>query len=62
MKEHKHHWVAYHNPRNGRIRVNACLHCGVAKDQMAKSIPCGEVTAENHQMQKMGWVHLSEVA
>ena len=62
IKEHK--WAAYYNPRNGKVRINACSRCGTAKDFVTSLMHCEGNTAsqQEHRITKMGWKELHRTA
>ena len=62
MINEKHIWVTFYNPRNGRVRINACAKCGVAKDPRAHLVTCEVKEIEHHGMKKMGWEELPRYA
>lgn len=55
MNRVKHQWDTYYSPRNGRISIQACNVCGVAKGLVLNSHAC---TATNNSVKNVrlkGW-------
>ncbi len=50
-----HDWVRFHNPRNRKVNVVACVRCGIAKGPISSNVVCEELDQDSHRMQKMGW-------
>lgn len=49
-----HDWVIYSNPRNGKIRITACLSCGsMLREGVNDSACAGE--KERHPILSNGW-------
>jgi len=55
MRKKNHEWVVFRNPRNGMVRVQACLKCGVAKGLVMNKLHCIEVGKNEHRMRLSGW-------
>ena len=53
--EKQHEWATFYSPRNGRIRIEACRHCGVAKSILAGSLVCTPVSEEKKNTRLRGW-------
>lgn len=51
----KHKWVKFINPRNKRVKIIACVNCGIAKGEISKSVQCASLSDSQHLMKKMGW-------
>ena len=62
MINEKHIWVTFNNPRNGKVRISACTHCGMAKDPRAHLVSCEIKSSELHGMKKMGWEEMPVAA
>jgi len=60
-KDHhtSHKWVHYSNPRNGRIQVSACQHCGTMLAGILASKPCIPTHAKN-PIEAKGWIISSQ--
>jgi len=54
MSKAKHDWVTFKNPRNGKIRIQACIKCGVAKG-LVQSLHCVAVPNRDNPMRLLGW-------
>ena len=49
-----HGWVIYSNPRNGKVRITACLYCGsMLREGSNDSVCTGE--KEKHPISSKGW-------
>jgi len=48
-----HQWQVYYSPRNGRVNIQACKVCGVAKGIVTSSYGC-KPTAKKSSLLK-GW-------
>lgn len=53
MKQHK--WTTYYSPRNGRISIQACSECGVAKSFVVGDGECKKVAEETMLGRLRGW-------
>lgn len=56
----KHEWVRFCNPRNKRVRVTACINCGIARGPTSSGVECERLDEGSHNMRKMGWEQVSE--
>ena len=53
IKEHQ--WAEFFSPRNGRLSIQACYQCGVAKSIGTKKIGCTPVPLEKRKSRLRGW-------
>ena len=53
-----HKWITFYNPRNGRVRIQACAHCGIAKGLEVGVHGCLEVPPARNRMRVSGWQEL----
>lgn len=51
----EHQWATFYSPRNGRISIQACNICGLAKGFVAGQHECTEVTPEKKETRLRGW-------
>ena len=57
-----HQWSTFYNPRNGRVRIQACAKCGIAKPLAAGRHDCVSVPAEHNRLVNLGWKVLPSYA
>ena len=38
-----HNWITFVNPRNGKVRIEACSHCGTMNMPLTANIECTAV-------------------
>ena len=50
-----HEWVMFSNPRNGRIQVSACKHCGTMHSPALAARTCQPEVGKN-AMKTKGWI------
>jgi len=50
-----HEWVMFSNPRNGRIQVSACKHCGIMHSPALAARTCQPEMSKN-AMKAKGWI------
>lgn len=62
MGKHEHNWVTFYNPRNGRVRIQACANCGLAKGLEVAVKQCKTTRGQEHKMLAAGWQELPAVA
>lgn len=55
MLENKHEWAQFYSPRNGRISIQACQTCGVAKSMVMNKVKCLAVADEKRKSRLRGW-------
>ena len=55
MMEKKHQWAEFYSPRNGRISIQACQICGVAKSMTLNKDECTAVPLEKRKSRLRGW-------
>jgi len=51
----EHNWVEFFSPRNGRLSIQACSKCGVAKSAITEKIRCAPVSPEKRDSRLRGW-------
>jgi len=63
MNEQEHVWQRFYSPRNGRVIIDACALCGVAKGMVYKGHRCSASTSSkrNNNLLK-GWTVAAPVA
>ena len=55
--EKQHEWVTYLNPRNGKVKLAACSHCGVLEGTASRSVGCSNTIARvSNMLLRQGWV------
>ncbi len=57
MSDNKHQWKQFSSPRNGRIKVEACEVCGIAKGMVHSSYKC---TKGKKNLRLQGWLLSNE--
>ena len=55
MMGKKHQWAEFYSPRNGRISIQACQTCGVAKSMTLNKDECSAVPLEKRKSRLRGW-------
>ena len=55
MKQNQHQWVLFASPRNGRISIEACESCGIARGFVKGAHECIPVSEEVKQVRLRGW-------
>ena len=55
MSQLKHEWVTFYSPRNGRLSIQACEKCGVAKGIVNGGHRFSVVSNEEKQNRLHGW-------
>jgi len=51
----EHNWARFYNPRNGRISIQACSTCGIAKSIIGESHECSAVSSKVKESRLRGW-------
>jgi len=52
-----HKWTAYLNPRNKKVSLNACAHCGVLKNMVSDDSSCVDISSRiANMLVTKGWV------
>jgi len=52
-----HDWTIYVNPRNRKVRLNACARCGVIKGLASNEKYCVNITKRvTNMFDKKGWI------
>lgn len=52
MSKQTHQWATFYSPRNGRISIQACAHCGIAKGMVYEAYKCER---EKMMVRLQGW-------
>jgi len=60
MNQSEHKWATFYSPRNGRISIQACSVCGVAKGIVTRQHECTEVSEEEKTTRLRGWTQKVE--
>lgn len=55
MKQSEHQWARFYSPRNGRISIQACHICGIAKGIVTGDHECSPVEDEVRMARLRGW-------
>ena len=55
MGKQVHNFVKYYNPRNGRVSIQACAKCGIAKGFEVAQRHCNLSNAHENKMHAAGW-------
>jgi len=55
MNQLEHEWATFYSPRNGRLSIQACKICGVAKGIVTGGHKCTIVSAKQKQSRLRGW-------
>jgi len=55
MSHSEHQWATFYSPRNGRISIQACSVCGIAKGIVTGQHECTEVSDEVRETRLRGW-------
>ena len=55
MGKYDHHFIKFYNPRNGRVIIQACAKCGIAKGLELGAKVCREIPVQENKMFKAGW-------
>jgi len=55
MNQLEHEWVTFYSPRNGRLSIQACNVCGVAKGIVTGGHKCVSVSEKRKQARLRGW-------
>jgi len=55
MNQLEHQWVTFYSPRNGRLSIQACNICGVAKGIVTGKNRCMDVSPKRRQTRLRGW-------
>jgi len=55
MSKKEHKWVAFYSPRNGRISIQACSMCGVAKGLVPNAYECTSTSENVKNIRLNGW-------
>jgi len=57
ISTNQHTWITYLNPRNKKIRLDACSRCGVLKGISAQTQSCNDKTNRISKMlPEKGWI------
>ena len=51
----QHQWATFYSPRNGRISIQACSRCGVAKSFVLEGNKCQDVSEQEVATRLRGW-------
>ena len=60
MKSKEHQWAFFYSPRNGRIGIEACRVCGVAKSLWNGHKSCSKTSKEKRDFRLRGWTEAAE--
>jgi len=52
MSKQIHEWTTYYSPRNGRVSIQACAKCGIAKGMVYESYKC---EPQKKESRLQGW-------
>ena len=52
MSKQTHEWTTFYSPRNGRISIQACARCGIAKGMVYENYKC---EPEKKSVRLQGW-------
>ena len=55
MSQSEHQWATFYSPRNGRISIQACRVCGIAKGFVTGEHECTPVSDEVRNARLRGW-------
>jgi len=55
MVKRPHNFITYYNPRNGRVSIQACEKCGLAKGLELAQRHCDRSGAKVNKMHLAGW-------
>ncbi len=55
MGKQNHHFITFYNPRNGRVTIQACAYCGIAKGLELATKVCRNMPMSENKMYKAGW-------
>ena len=59
----QHAFVTYINPRNGKVKLAACSHCGVLEGTASKAAGCSDTIARvSNMLLRQGWVEHAAAA
>ena len=52
-----HTWTTYLNPRNKKVSLDACAHCGVLKSMVSNESSCVDINSEiSNMLAVKGWI------
>jgi len=55
----QHQWALFYSPRNGRISIQACRECGIARGLVNQWHECVPVSPEKKTSRLKGWSNTS---
>ena len=55
MRQSQHKWTLFYSPRNGRISIQACSECGIAKGVVKESHECTPASKLKKGARLKGW-------
>ena len=61
MSRVEHQWDTFYSPRNGRISIQACRVCGVAKGLVLNTHECSKTNNSVKNMRLKGWTTVSRM-
>lgn len=61
MSRVEHQWSTFYSPRNGRISIQACRVCGVAKGLVLNTHECSKTNSNVKNMRLKGWTTVSRM-
>ena len=58
-----HKWIRYSNPRNKKVTLQACAHCGILKNPLSDKAACARAANRaTNMLNEKGWTEFQSAS